>query len=1434
MKHAYLFLLLFATVLPGLIRPARAQTPVFTSAVSVNPDGLNGSAIGNDVITDAAGNQYVTGTFQRQVRLGSVSLSTTSGTMFLAKRNSAGAWQWVVSISGSCTARALALDASGNVFVTGNYSGVASLATSAPGVSPATTTSLPAPSSGSNAFLARFNGSTGACNWAVSWSGSGGLAWAYGVATDASGNAYVTGIYSGNATFTTSAPGAATTTTSTLTSTVVNGFSNDIFVARFASTGACTWTAKAGGAADEVSNDIALDASNNVYITGKHKGSASFAHGGTTSPTVLNLAANDGENIFVAKISPATGFWAWAVQAGSAGYHTEEGRSLAVNGSSVFVAGNFSKSATSVASFGGRALAAESEGYTDAFLASYSTADGSCAWAVRAGGATSDYGYGLTSTGTGTSTAVYLTGSFEGTAKFTTSAPTNPAVTNLTLTSRGGSDIFVAKYAGTGACTWAAQAGGGNDVDTGYGVAADANGNVYSTGVFSGVAEFAAPGDAVSYSICAFLGKLTAAGTWQAPAITDTGTGGYSYGEGVARHGGSQYVAGRFVGRLQFGATRLISKGVGENVFLAKRDAATGNWLWAVQAEAGNLNAGPLYQAHLGTDANGDVYLTCGFNGTATFTTSAGASQTLTSSGGTDVLLARFDGATGACAWITKAGGSGSDFAYGLAVDAAGNSFITGGFSGAATFPTSLPGAATPTAVGLTSSGTRDIYVARFSNAGACTWAVQAGANNAFESGRDIALDAAGNAYVTGEFAGQANFTTSGFGVSPATTLALTSTVGTSDAYVARFDGATGACTWAVKAGGNSSDAGSSLAVRDGSVYAVGYYLNAASFTTSAPGVSPATTIALPSTASQVLYLARLSAATGACEWAMPGGSVPGNDTEASVDEQHNLYITGTFTGTTSFRTSAYGAAAVTTTSLTAASNTYDGLVARFTGGTGACTWLVKAGGTANDYAKGITLDNEGSAYVVGDYEGSATFGSFTRAGTEANPTAYFAELQTTPTLTSLSAPSELPGLPLTLTGTDFSRASIVRFGTTAAADVTWVSPTTLTVKVPTSASAAPITVSTAVGTTAGLPFVPLNVYNGGTPNDCASVVAPTPSINDDAWHYLLTTGGQVVLGYKYSGPSLGDFSVDVLRTGTTGAVRQDDGGKYYLDRNWHLNATAVNANGVREEVLFPGRTVALRVFGSPAELTRLQSAATRTGLTLTQYSGTNEDCALGNNAATGEVRLLPASLVDADPAAAGWFGLETTVADHFSEFYVTEGSAVLPVELTTFTAVRRQQVVQLTWATASEQNSAAFAVERSLDGRQFTTLSSVAAAGHSSSPRHYGYRDEQLPAGAALLHYRLRQMDADGSFSYSPVRTVGTGGAAASLQVFPNPTRGAFQLSGAEAGAVVHVFDALGRPATRATADAAGNARLILPAGLPAGMYLVRTGSRTVHLAVE
>ncbi|RYY16534.1 MAG: T9SS type A sorting domain-containing protein, partial [Cytophagaceae bacterium] len=178
--------------------------------------------------------------------------------------------------------------------------------------------------------------------------------------------------------------------------------------------------------------------------------------------------------------------------------------------------------------------------------------------------------------------------------------------------------------------------------------------------------------------------------------------------------------------------------------------------------------------------------------------------------------------------------------------------------------------------------------------------------------------------------------------------------------------------------------------------------------------------------------------------------------------------------------------------------------------------------------------------------------------------------------------------------------------------------------------------------------------------------------------------------------------------------------------------------------------------------------------------------------------------------------------------------TAPLPVVLTAFTATPAAggRAIHLAWATASEVNNARFEAERSFDGVYFSTLRTVAAAGSSAAAHTYALTDADLPATARSLYYRLRQVDTDGTASYSPVRVVAIG-LASPLVLFPNPAGATTTLAGAGPGAVVRVLDALGQVVATATTDATGTATLALPATLPGGVYLVRAGTQVARLAV-
>ncbi len=448
-------------------------------------------------------------------------------------------------------------------------------------------------------------------------------------------------------------------------------------------------------------------------------------------------------------------------------------------------------------------------------------------------------------------------------------------------------------------------------------------------------------------------------GGWaQAPAFTQavsfnpTATTSTSAGAATACDAaGNQYVTGDFSGTLVLGTTTLISAG-GTDIFVAKRSAATGAWLWAVRAGGSGTDRG----TGVAVDAAGNALVTGAFDGMVRFAT-APTPTVLIAAGYYDVFVAKFAGSTGAAAWAVRAGGSSYDEGTGVAVDAAGNALVTGNFQSTASFATA------PTPTVLTAAGSYDVFVAKFAGStGAAAWAVQAGGTGD-DSGYGVAVDAAGNALVTGFFSGTASFAT-------APTPTVLTAAGFGDVFVTKFAGGTGAAAWAVQARGTSDDFGYGVAVdAAGNALVTGFFYGTVRFAT-----APTPTV-LTAAGSTDIFVAKFAGSTGAAAWAVrAGGSNFDFGNGVAVDAAGNALVTGSFIGTVRFAT------APTATVLIAV-GPIDVFVAKFAGDTGAATWAVQAGGSDNDSGSGVAVDAAGNALVTGSFTGTANFDNQTLNG---------------------------------------------------------------------------------------------------------------------------------------------------------------------------------------------------------------------------------------------------------------------------------------------------------------------------------------------------------------------------------------------------------------------------------------------------------------------
>lgn len=169
-----------------------------------------------------------------------------------------------------------------------------------------------------------------------------------------------------------------------------------------------------------------------------------------------------------------------------------------------------------------------------------------------------------------------------------------------------------------------------------------------------------------------------------------------------------------------------------------------------------------------------------------------------------------------------------------------------------------------------------------------------------------------------------------------------------------------------------------------------------------------------------------------------------------------------------------------------------------------------------------------------------------------------------------------------------------------------------------------------------------------------------------------------------------------------------------------------------------------------------------------------------------------------------------------------------LPVTLLYFKAQLQQRQVLLTWATATEENNAYFALERSTDGKQFTEIGRMAGAGNSNVQLNYRFLDAKAPVGR--VYYRLKQVDHDGTATYSKLADVNLLLGEAILKPYPNPTTGTLYLdlrNYTEDTYLVQLFEAGGKIILEQRLNGGATHTLDL-SGVVQGVYILRlTGNQ-------
>ena len=322
----------------------------------------------------------------------------------------------------------IAIDGNGNTYTTGYFTGTATFGT--------TTLS----SSGSTDIFITKTNAQGSIVWAKKAGGTGsdrGLS----IEADAQGNCFITGYFYNTASFG--------------SSSITSSGAQDVFIAKYNTSGVLQWVEKAGGSSADIGQGISIDNSGNVVVTGEFQDTASFG-----SSSIISGGSSD---IFITKLSSA-GVFSWT-KAGN-GVQTNKGLDITCdNTGNIYATGQFSGDITFD-------VLHNNTMFNAIYVVKYNSI-GQEQWFKTIGAGTSNIANGIVSDALGNT---YITGDFTGNVTFFGSP-------NTVLTNTYSERVFVAKYNAAGNLQWA-TANGSESLITAQDIAIDPTGASYIVGHF--------------------------------------------------------------------------------------------------------------------------------------------------------------------------------------------------------------------------------------------------------------------------------------------------------------------------------------------------------------------------------------------------------------------------------------------------------------------------------------------------------------------------------------------------------------------------------------------------------------------------------------------------------------------------------------------------------------------------------------------------------------------------------------------------------------------------------------------------------------------------------------------------------------------------------------------------------------------------------------
>jgi hypothetical protein len=370
----------------------------------------------------------------------------------------------------------------------------------------------------------------------------------------------------------------------------------------------------------------------------------------------------------------------------------------------------------------------------DLFVAKYSAA-GQCLWSNVYGGTSSDRANAV---------AVDPTSGDVIVAGYSLSSSID--LGKGALSGFGMADIIIAKYNAAGQPQWSKRFGG-TSTDMARGVTVDASGNVLVVGSFLYTVDFSGTGATgarvTAYgSTDAFLAKYQSNGTFI--SVTDFNGFGQDSANAVAVDpaSGDVLIAGFFAGNYNIGGGQVLTANGMADIVVA-RFSSSGQYRFSRDIGGQDSDEADA----LTIDADGDVVVTGIFRGLVDF---GDATWNANSSGAGFVV--KLDASLGTTRWSHMIGGAtGMSDARGVVTDGSRNVVVTGVYRGTTAYPANIGG------VSVVSAGDSDIYVVKYSTAGAGLWTKRYG-GTLTDGGTNVVVDASNNVLVTGYFADIVNF----------------------------------------------------------------------------------------------------------------------------------------------------------------------------------------------------------------------------------------------------------------------------------------------------------------------------------------------------------------------------------------------------------------------------------------------------------------------------------------------------------------------------------------------------------------------------------------------------------------------------------------------------------------------------------------------------